>query len=235
LGLLCGFPVGARCALSLYREGVIDQEELSHLLCFCNIPSSAFLINAVGTSLFGDHAFGVLLYAITVLSALLLGVLKTHLFKRKKGTQTTSFVSPGSDSDKDPFVPKSGIFALTDAIGSSALALLQVCAFVVFFSVFVGALEHLLAGLHLPEALAAFLFGLFELTGGVGRATALSPLTGEALCCFFVGWSGISVHCQLISLCNVPRLSFRSYWLSKLAHGGLNVLLFLLARKLFGL
>ena len=105
----------------------------------------------------------------------------------------------------------------------------------VFFSVFVGALEHLLAGLHLPEALAVFLFGLFELTGGVGRATALSPLTGEALCCFFVGWSGISVHCQLISLCNVPRLSFRSYWLSKLAHGGLNVLLFLLARTLFGL
>lgn len=233
LGLLCGFPVGTRCAVSLYRQGVIDKEELSHLLCFSNIPSSAFLISTVGTSLFGDHTFGVWLYVITVLSALLLGFFDARLRKRKKRTQTMSVSL--SVSNAAPPEAKGGIAVFTEAIGSSALAMVQICAFVVFFSVFVGALEHVLSGLSLSPAASTLLFGLFEMTGGVSRAASLASPAGELLCVFFVGWSGISVHCQFMNLCNVPELSFRSYWLAKLAHGGLNVLLFLLTRQILGI
>ena len=226
LGLLCGFPVGTRCALSLYQQGVIGREELSRLLCFSNIPSSAFLISTVGTSLFGDHSFGVLLYAITVLSALLLGILIARAPQNKKRAQTPSvpFDSP------TPRKGKSGVSAFTDAIGSSALSMLHICAFVVFFSVLAGALEHLLQGISLAPPLSALLFGFFELTGGVARASTLSLPVSELLCAFFVGWSGISVHCQCMSLCSLPEISFRPYLLAKLAHGMLNVLLLLLFR-----
>lgn len=229
LGLLCGFPVGTRCALSLYRQGVIEREELSRLLCFSNIPSSAFLISTVGTSLFGDHSFGVLLYVLTVSSALLLGWIIARLPQNKKKTQKKSM----SSFSLAPRHPPRGISAFTDAIGSSAIAMLHICAFVVFFSVFAGALEHLLRGISLSPSISALLFGVFELTGGVARASTLSLPISEILCAFFVGWSGISVHCQCMSLCDSPQVSFRPYLCAKLAHGVLNVALLLLIRGIF--
>ncbi|MBQ5634313.1 MAG: hypothetical protein IIV11_05455, partial [Clostridia bacterium] len=74
LGILCGFPMGTRAALSLYSEGKISRGETEHLLCFCNGPSAAFLINAVGLSLFGSRDFGILLYCSQMLSSLVVGL-----------------------------------------------------------------------------------------------------------------------------------------------------------------
>ena len=62
LGAAFGFPIGTRCAASLYREGRISKENFSRVLAFSNHPSSAFLISTVGLSLFGSAYFGVLLY-----------------------------------------------------------------------------------------------------------------------------------------------------------------------------
>ena len=48
LGMLCGFPVGARCAVSALSTGELNREEAERVLLFSTNPSSAFLINAVG-------------------------------------------------------------------------------------------------------------------------------------------------------------------------------------------
>jgi hypothetical protein len=221
--------VGARCTLALYRRGAIDREELGRLLCFSNVPSSAFLVSTVGVALFDDRPFGVLLYGITLLSALLLGVVWARLPMRKKRTSDLSASFSSSDAAKDS-LGSLRITTLTEAIGSSALAMLRICAFVVFFSVFVGALEHLVAGLSLSPTASALLLGFFEMTGGVWRAAALPSPVGELLCAFFAGWSGVSVHCQLVSLGPLPQGTLRPYLWSKLAHGGLNLLLYLLIR-----
>ena len=61
LGSMCGFPVGARTAVSLYDKGVISKSECQHLLTFTCNPSSAFLITAVGVSLYDSRALGVTL------------------------------------------------------------------------------------------------------------------------------------------------------------------------------
>lgn len=58
LGSLCGFPVGARTAVALYDRNAISRRECEHLLTFCNCPSSAFLVTAVGVSLFGNRRLG---------------------------------------------------------------------------------------------------------------------------------------------------------------------------------
>ena len=48
LGLVCGFPIGAKSALRLYGESRISHTELCHIMSFCNIPSPAFVCGAVG-------------------------------------------------------------------------------------------------------------------------------------------------------------------------------------------
>ena len=220
LGLLCGFPVGGKCALALYRRGQIDRAELEHLLTFCNAPSSAFLISAVGSSLFGNRAFGVRLYAISLCSALLIGIVGNFLRKRKNAS------TPRSPFPSVPLTPAPrGILCFTEAVTSSALSMLYICAFVVFFSALTGTLTYLLAAWNLSEALTALCFGFFELSGGVSRAALCAAPLSEYLCAWTVGWSGLSVHFQMMSLCGEDSVSFRAYFPAKLAHGCLNVLL----------
>lgn len=230
LGWLCGFPIGTRTALSLYRRGNIDRRELSRVLTFSNIPSSAFLIGAVGITLFGDRHFGVRLYIVSLLSAVTIGIAE-HLFeklpaKKKKISAKSSF-SP--DSRPSSAARVSGF---TDAIASSAIAILQICAFVVFFSVLSGTVSYVFSAWHLPTELTCLLFGFLELTGGTAKAAELAPPLSELFCAFFAGWSGCSVHCQLIGLCSETDLSLRPYFFAKWAHGCLNVLFFLLFRML---
>ena len=45
------------------------------------------------------------------------------------------------------------------------------------------------------------------------------------LCALAVGWSGLSVHFQIMSICDGCAVSFRPYFASKAAQGLLNVLL----------
>ena len=228
LGLVCGFPIGAKSAAALYRSGRVDRSELCHLLTFSNTPSSAFLISAVGLSLFGSRAFGTRLYVITLVSALLTGLVGAR-WQARKSEHAPSF--PRQKEKKPLTAPrrKGMIACFTDAITSSALAILSVCAFVVFFSAFVGTVESMLQSLSLPSTVKALCYGFFELTGGTARAAACAPPAAEYLCAFLAGWSGLSVHCQIMSLCADTDVSFRPYLLAKLAQGLLNLLLLFLA------
>lgn len=219
LGLLSGFPVGARTAAALYEEGQIDSRELAHLLCFCNLPSSAFVTGAIGLSLFGSRDFGRWLYLTTLLSALLVGV-GLRFFKKKERLRGTACetATPVKKRRNAPAV-------LTDAVCDSARAMLSVCGFVLFFGTLVACLARAWSSLSLPKALESALFGFFEMTGGVACASAVQGRRGMLLCAAIVGWSGLSVHFQIMSLCERCRVSFRPYFLAKAVQGVLNPLL----------
>jgi hypothetical protein len=186
------------------------------------VPSSAFLVSTVGVALFDDRPFGVLLYGITLLSALLLGVVWARLPMRKKRTSDLSASFSSSDAAKDS-LGSLRITTLTDAIGSSALAMLRICAFVVFFSTLVGILSAMLSSFHIPSALTPLWFGFFEMTQGVTEASfCLSRHLGVLSAAAVSGWSGLSVHFQLMSLCQNHALSFRPYFLAKVLAALLN-------------
>lgn len=216
LGMLCGFPIGTRCAVTLYREGRITEEDFCRVLALSNHPSSAFLLSTVGISLFGSLRLGILLYVTTLLSSLLLQFF-SHLLGKKK-TAEVRHIRPLPSTD-----PPSFASALSNAVSASATALLSICAFVVFFSALVECLTHLCKGLSLSPTVTAFLFGIFELTGGVSRASLCAPEIAPYLCAFFVGWAGLSVHFQLLYLTADTGFPKSKYFLRKLAQGVLNI------------
>ena len=53
------------------------------------------------------------------------------------------------------------------------------------------------------------------------------------ICAALVGWSGFSVHLQMIGLCDGVSLSFRPYFLARLLQGILNFILVFLWLRLF--
>ena len=112
--------------------------------------------------------------------------------------------------------------------------MLLVCAYVIFFSTLVGTLQLIFSQFALTEGWKASIFSLFEISSGMSHASALGNTTLAALlCAFTAGWSGLSVHCQVMSVCDDCNLSFRRYFLSKLLQGLLCALLFGLLIRLF--
>ena len=218
LGLLCGFPVGAKCAVSAYDNGRLSKRECECVIAASCIPSSAFLISAVGVSLWNDRRFGILLYLTVALTALLTGAV---ICRRNREAI--------SDSASPPFsapMPR-GAKLFTSAIRSSLESTLLVCAYVVFFSALTGVFGLVLEQIHCPDACKAFLSSFLELSGGMRHASFLeNTFLGVILSAFGAGWSGLSVHCQVLSLCDGRGLSFRSYFLAKAGGGILCALLF---------
>ena len=221
LGLVCGFPIGAKTAVSMYDRGIVSRSELERLLTFCNNPGSAFVISAVGVSLLGNKKVGIALYVCVILSSLTVGIVGKYLLGYKRGSSIGNSMMIQSDFS---------IKMLTSAFASSALSMLTVCAYVVFFSAFVGCIGAVLSHLSLPCEVLACIFGFFELSSGVGAAAAVPDrICAVLLCALFVGWSGLSVGFQIMSVCAGRDISFKPYFIAKVAQGVICCLFMMIA------
>ena len=216
LGSMCGFPVGARTAVGLLDRNAISKSECEHLLTFTNNPSSAFLITTVGASLYGNRRLGVVLYGTVLGCGLLVGFLAKFFLRRT------------SKPEEHPHFPSGlhvgGVETFTAAVSRAATGMLTVCAYVVFFSALTGALGCAVGDTgHFGAVGYTLLSGALEMTGGISLASTLTDREwGLILTAVFAGWSGISVHCQVMTLCAGRGLSFKPYLLAKAAQGILS-------------
>lgn len=213
LGSMCGFPVGARTAVSLYDRNMISKVECEHLLTFTNNPSSAFLITAVGVSLFGNRHLGIILYVTVLGTSLFVGFL-ARFFLRGRGKPEVHHHFPSG-------LHPGGVEMFTSAVSTAATGMLTVCAYVIFFSAIMGALGSMMSGGRvMGEVGYTLLCGFLELTGGISEAASLSAWEPAiVLAAGIAGWSGLSVHCQVLTLCGGRGLSFRPYLCAKAIQG----------------
>lgn len=218
LGSMCGFPVGAKTAVSLYDRNMISKAECEHLLTFSNNPSSAFLITAVGVSLFGNRRLGLVLYGVVLGASFIVGFLGRFFFREREGvTISTRHSHPHFPSGLHP----GGVGMFTGAVSGAANGMLMVCAYVVFFSAMRGALSCMIRELGgMNEVLYALFCGLLELSSGVSQTAALRPLVlATVFTAAVAGWSGLSVHCQIMTLCGGRGLSLKPYIIAKAVQG----------------
>lgn len=241
LGSLCGFPVGASTAVSLYDHNLISKRECEHLLTFVSNPSSAFLITAVGVSMYGNRRLGVILYAVVLGCGLFMGLLSRFFMNGKRGHlrhvhphYPMGFHPDGTAGRGEPSPASGGITVITGAVSRSAVNMLTVCAYVVFFSTLMGVFVTQVMG-KLPFAegavgaiLRPILCGILEISCGVSEAAGVAARDCFAsrgleislvLTAMIAGWSGVSVHCQIMTLCGGRGISFRPYLIAKAAQG----------------
>lgn len=194
LGILGGYPLGARMVGELYRTGRIARQEGEHLLCFCNNAGPAFILGIAGAGIFGNLRIGAWLYLIHVAAATTAGLLL--------GRTNTASAPRSAVPQLSPPFPS----ALVGSITSAGTTMVQICAFVVFFYtlLYLSPLQHPL------------LLGSVELTRGITALTAGrdSFVIASAL----LGWGGISVHCQTAAVLAGTPLSLRRYLPAKMLH-----------------
>ena len=202
LGLLGGYPIGARTVAELYARGEVEQDEAEQLLVFCNNSGPGFFLGVCGTAVFDSARAGAYLYLIHVFSALVTGVLLRRELglPRRKPTQGRS-------------APLDLAAALPAAVQGAFAAVGSVCAFVIFFMVLLRLMMLIPLLSALPPLPRAALFGFVEMTNGV--AALPSTRAGFVLCAAIMNWGGLSVQAQTRAMLAESGLSARRCALGK--------------------
>lgn len=232
LGAVCGFPVGTRAAVMLYDRGLLSRAEAERLISFCNYPSSAFMISAVGTALWQNRRLGIAMYASVLAAGMLCGILQSipiRLSARREKTKASGTAVPAMRRPEPT--------ALSDSVTAAAAATLNVCAYVAFFSCVVGCITHIIARFSPPRMVEAAIYSFFELTSGAAASSAVTPArTGIVMCAAAAGWSGLSVALQVFSVCSTSELSrprITSYLISKAVQTPLAAVLMSILLRIF--
>lgn len=213
LSFLGGYPVGVSGVVTLYERGAITKRDAQCALRFCNNSGPAFFVGVVGAKVLGSVRLGLVLYAIHIFSALLVGAFFAE-------------VAPRSTIRRSTAASQSFASAFESAVGGACGALLHICTLVILFSVLLRLLDT--AGffrlLPAPGLTAreqrALVSGILELSGGVMRLDGSTH--AFVFCAFLMGWGGLCVHMQAMSLWQTARLRPNGYFSAKLLHGLLS-------------
>lgn len=206
-GLLCGFPTSAVCAHALWESGEADAGEMRAVLPFCSNAGMAFVVGAVGNGMLGSRRAGYMLFLMqTVLSIVFI-----LLFCRSKSTAAMLPVRAKKESLSH---------ALVASVSAAGGAMLAVCAFIAFF----GAAADMICLVFpsVPPLLRAVICSFFEISRGCAEfsgAAELSPLLRYVGVAFALGFSGVSVACQISERAGEISLSILPYLAKKLIFG----------------
>ena len=204
IGLLAGFPSAADSVCRAVQNGSMSKTEGERCLAFTNNPGIVFVICAVGSGMYGSFSVGAYLWIIQTVTALLVGVL---MMKRRPFPNATM---PAEGAPDPTDFPK--------AVVSSVRAVLNICGFVVFFRVLTDVLTPSDSGIF-----KTVLSGLLEMTCGISQ---LNPAESIALplSSLMLGWSGFSVHFQIVNAVSAANLSLRPYFIGKILQAILSAL-----------
>ncbi len=230
MGLLGGYPVGAAALADAVRRGELSPREGERLLPICNNTGPAFIIGVIGSSVFGSGSVGALLYAAHIAAALALALL---------------FSAGGNEAiPKEPPVETFTLARLPECVGRAVGNCINVCGFVIFFSIVsamlrsAGLLDFLALELSaLPHGEVgysrALLAGILELGSGAVALRGLAPTPRNmALAAFVLGFGSLSVHCQSLAVIEGTDMKCARHFVGRIIHGALSAIFVYFAAQL---
>lgn len=222
LGVTCGYPVGARTAIDMYNNSLINKKEAENLICFSNNSGPLFIIGAVGVGFMSSTKAGIFLYTVHILSAITIGVI-------------LKFSIPCTDNyhhEATHQTKKKNIFI--NAVEDSVSSILNVFAYVIFFAItmeviaktgILNTVASLLNQIGINKSISIpTLCSILEMTTGIKMLNAnnLAFSTKLIMTSFMLGWSGLSIHFQTKGILGNTDLSFIRYVVIKFFHGLLS-------------
>lgn len=218
LGLLCGYPMGAKITGDLYRENRISRQEAMYLLTFSNNPSPIFLSAYVLLQCLHMPQHTTASFAILYASDY-----AASLFFRARSarSRTPSAHIPEAKRKEIPPLPSAGKL-LDISIMNAFETITRLGGFIILFSVLSSALERLLAlenflG-HAAKSAAPCALGILEISTGL-QAIASAPLSAAAkyvLSMGFASMGGLCILAQTNTVIGESGLPLRPYLEGKL-------------------
>lgn len=230
MGIISGYPMGAKIVSNFKEQGICTEEECERLLAFTNNSGPLFIIGTVGVGLFRDTKTGVLLFITHILACITVGFLFRWWKINKRKNKTTSYNSVSSANTIS-------ISNLGEVLASSIMnainTIFLIGGFIVLFSVIISILKSsgFIKGISNTispllnifgisgKFSEGFISGLIELTNGVCTTSAIPNKflsTNVIICAFLLGFGGISITLQILSITSKSKISIRPYIIGKL-------------------
>jgi sporulation integral membrane protein YlbJ len=241
MGLISGYPVGAKVVSDFREQNLVTKDEGERLLAFTNNSGPLFILSSVGIGLFGDTKTGLLLLCTHILSCITVGIILGKFLKKTddefKNVMKSKYRSNlDINKNKKEISIKNLGEVLASSINSSISTILLIGGFVVIFSVIISILNitHVLDALSnlLKPILQLFnidtdfakpiLSGILELTNGVKQVSGIhikAISQNIILCAFLLGFGGFSVLLQVFSIVSKTDLSMKKYFIGKSMQG----------------
>ena len=233
MGIISGYPVGAKIVNNFLNNGICTKEEAERLLAFTNNSGPLFIIGTVGISLFGNTEIGFLLLLTHILSCITVGI----IFRFWKYNSNTSKKNKNIYIEKNYNVDFKNLGEiLSSSITNSINTVVVIGGFVMLFSVIISILSSsnilnvfevvlmpIFNLLHIPTSfISVIITGIIELTNGVSIISSVSIKNisiSIIVCAFLLGFGGVSVFLQVFSIVSKSNISIKPYIIGKLLQG----------------
>ena len=245
MGLISGYPVGAKIVSDFREQKLVSKDEGERLLAFTNNSGPLFILSSVGIGMFGDTKTGILLLCTHILACITVGIILGK-FSKKTDEEFRSKINNELEKskkitdnkrnrNKEISIKNLGE-VLSNSINNSISTILLIGGFVVIFSVILSILNRTqildMLSMLLKPILQIFnidtdfakplLSGIIELTNGVKQVSGIhikAISQNIILCAFLLGFGGFSVLLQVFSIVSKTDLSMKKYVAGKLIQG----------------
>ncbi len=126
MGLISGYPVGAKIATEFRNKNICSKPECERLLSFTNNSGPLFIIGTVGISMFGNTQIGILLLITHILGCISVGILfrfwgnkNNSNTNTKKHTNTTNAIKNNKNKNFDKTSQESKNYIKTPSISNT--------------------------------------------------------------------------------------------------------------------
>ena len=208
LGLLCGYPLGAKMASDFTKESYIKSSTATLLLPLCNNISPMFLSGYIGHTILKDQfPFWFLLAVLYVPYVLVTSIAFLILHTINKHKQTSGYLTK--------YIPQQPTSAQSnDLLLQSVIQITYVGLYIMICSI----LFALVCAIpNLPSDASTVLCGILEITQGstVLAASTFSPACKTALILACTSFGGISAFLQTLQVTKQSGLSMIYYFVVK--------------------
>lgn len=240
MSITSGYPIGAKLVSKLRSQNVITRIESQRLLSFCSTSGPLFMIGSISIGMFKNPSIGPLIALSHYLGAIMVGFFFRFYGKNEKKTYTTNrrisikfaFNELIKARDKDG---RTFSMLMSDAVKESINTMLMIGGFIIIYSVIIEILSlvnvldyfssivtKIIPLIKDEELIKAILSGIVEMTNGCKIVSTLNNsdyILRLASISLIIGWSGISIHSQVMSFISNTDIVAKIYFVSKALHG----------------
>jgi len=249
VGYTSGAPISAIVTADLRKKHLLTRNEAERIICFTNNASPLFMFGAVGVGMFKSPEIGLIIAISHYLANLFLGICLRFWVPKNyamyNNSQSLGFKMAFKTLIKSQLSNKKPLGEiLGDAIKSSLQNIAQIGGFIILFSVLIELLTIFniinLISIILTFLLSPLMFdfqlgkgiasGFVEMTiGSKLIAESTSPLHLKvAAVCLILGWSGLSIHAQALSMLATTDIRFYPFVITRFFHGIISAAIALL-------
>lgn len=231
MGIISGYPTGAKIVANMKKDNICTKEECERLIAFTNNSGPLFIIGTVGTSLLYDTSIGFLLLFTHILACITVGII-FRFWKYNKNDSYKRYIN--IQKNRVTFNNLGDIIG--ESIKSATNTVVMIGGFVILFSVINSMLNnsnfyHIIINFTSPffnligidnNFLQGIYTGFIELTNGVQYICNIPTKTISItiiICAFLLGFGGISVMLQVLSITSKSNISIKPYIIGKILHG----------------